>query len=663
MRALPEPVQKLPLDLKRWQGDIDKARAVRKTVAAWWDANIAAYAPCPSDSPESYGGEVNTNRDFTLVERKKADLFYQRPDVSCVPSPLFVGQEHLLVTHTEILNEKLGLDGVNAKAMVHRVLFDVLCPSGTGWTIMGYESTTVDTPTVDPMTGLETSVPVPIHEECYWKWFSPKQALVPHDCKSTDWDDASWLGMDFEIPVRVAKRKGWVPEDFEGDTPDPDSHFDHGLGSTAGDAVARGTMIFYKSALYRDDVVHPQHQTLLVLVEGVDEPAEHKDSPLQTLDPQGRLTPDSLIGFPIHPLTIRTLTDSAYVQSDCTISRPIVNEMNKFRSQAVNQRDSQLLVGFYDAGAWPSEAVEKAVKAPINGLVGLPSEVFNQERPIKPVERGPYPRENFTTVDYLDNDLARTHALDSNAQGVQGADQTATEASIQQSNVNARLGFERGIVLDWYIKGVTKFSTIVQRLAPIETAAKIVGPQKAQEWDGWRKQVPAALAFTALPDSALRSDLATERKRALDEYQFFANDPFIVRQELLKHLLPKLHYPMTVLNTQPPEKGPEPTKPGLSLKGEDLNPLNPQFPILVEVLGQVGIKISPQAIQQAQEAAMNQVLMQQVAAKANPQMGGQPDTQHGGKVPAAEGLSKHHADETGNLPGAGSATPASGLAQ
>jgi hypothetical protein len=556
-----DPMAKLPLskdDLAGWWERIEKSRAVRKTVSRWWEANLKKYAPDQaSDDPDAYGAELNTNRDFTLVERKKADLFFQKPDIQAVPSPLLAAQPQLLDTHTDILNEKLGPFGVNAKSMVHRVLFDVLCPAGTGWTVMGYESATVPTQTVDPMTGQPTTVHVPLYEDCYWTSFSPKQALVPADLKSTDWDNAPWLGMEFEIAVRVAKRKGWVPEDYTGSSPSDETHFKHGKGNTPGEAVAQCVLIVYKSAQFRDDVVHPLHQTHLILVEGVKgEPAEHKNSPFQRLDPKGGLVPNSLIGFPIHPLTIRTLTDASQVPSDCTISRPLVNELNDARSHMVLNRKSQLLVGFYDAGQMTPEALDKIVKSSINGLVGLPSDVFNQAAPIKPLERGQYPRENFSINDYLDNDLARTHAIDADQSGASGGgDQTATEASIKQSNVSARLSFERGNVLDWYIKGVTKFSCILQWFLPVEQAIQIVGPQKAQEWDGWRKTVPAHLAFTALPDSALRTDLASERKRALDEYSFFANDPLVNRGELLKAILPRLHYPMSVFNEKATGQG------------------------------------------------------------------------------------------------------------
>src|SRR3990167_616157 len=263
---LPLPAEQLA----HWRGAIEKSRAARKTVSVWAEANLKAYAPGPTDSPDAYGQKLNTNRDFTLVERKKADLFYQRPDVTAMPSPLFDGQEPLLDTHTKILNEKLGLDGVNAKALVHQVLFDVLCPSGTGWTKMGYESVTVETQTVDPMTGQPMSVPVPVYEDCFWEWFGPKQKLAPHDAHTTNVDDWPWVGVEFEIPLRTAKRKGWVPETFEGSSPSEDLHFTHGQSQGGGDAVVHGMELFYKSALFREDIVHPLHQTQLILIEGVE---------------------------------------------------------------------------------------------------------------------------------------------------------------------------------------------------------------------------------------------------------------------------------------------------------------------------------------------------------------------------------------------------------
>ncbi len=653
--------QVIPLsedELKAWRDRITKSRQVRQTVQGWWEANLKAYAPSQDGDPDEYGSNINTNRDFTLVERKKADLFYQSPDIAARPSPLFEGQEHLLDTHVAIVNEKLGLDGVNAKALVHQVLFDVLCPSGTGWTIMGYESATQDTPIVNPMTGIEEMIPVPVFEDCFWRWFSPKQSLVPHDFRSTQWDDAAWLGMEFEMPVRAAKRKGWVPEEFTGQPPDGEMYFDHGLSSHAGDAVAKGVAVYYKSSLFRDDIVHPQHMTWLVLMEGVDEPAEHKDSPYQTLDQQGALSPDSLIGNPIHPFTMRTLTDSSQVPSDCTISRPLVNELNAFRSDMVQQRAANILRWSYNVDTLPTDALGKIVRSPIGGFIGLPGDAFVGEGAIKELPHGTYPRENFQFNDYLDNDLARTHALDSNQQGVKDeGGTTATEAQIQQSNVNARLGLERGVVLDAYIRGVTKYSTLIQRYLPAQEAAAIVGPTKAQEWDGWRKHIPTRLAFTAMPDSALRSDTAADRKQAVELYSFLANDPNVNRVELLKNVLRKHHISPDKIVVQPPPKGPEPAKPTFAFKGEDCNPLAPQFAIVIEVMRQTGMQISPEAVQEAQAAAMTALMAAQLPSNDTGQGDAGSKTEHGGKQPATESLSKHAAALTGGMQGSGAPAP------
>src|SRR5678810_1288648 len=81
----------LPLsdeELAAWQERLRLDREVRAKVMEWADANNDAYAPKADADPKAYGETLNTNRDFTLVERKKADLFYQRPDVLAIPSPL-----------------------------------------------------------------------------------------------------------------------------------------------------------------------------------------------------------------------------------------------------------------------------------------------------------------------------------------------------------------------------------------------------------------------------------------------------------------------------------------------------------------------------------------------------------------------------------------------
>jgi hypothetical protein len=672
-----EPIQ--GKDVAFWKHQISEALRVRRDLEPWWEANDAAYAPSPSANPKDYGAVINTNRDFTLVERKKADLFYQRPDVTLQPSPLLeqpitgpdgqplmtppdaqgqsqpVPSSVALTAHQEIVNELLGSDGIDATRMAHQTLFDVLDLSGVGFTKMGYESVTVDVPNeqaaLDPMA--PPSIPVPIHEHCFWHHFSPKQALVPAAFRSTEWDRAPWLGYQFELPLTEGNRaKYQVPPDFTGSKPDAKQHFDRGA-ELQGDAVFTGVELWYRSCLYRADRPHPEHLTHLVLVDGLEEPALEEDSPDQTLDERGQLSPDSLIGFPIHPLNMRTRTDSAWPPADATMTRPLVNELNISREQNLQYRDAMTLRWQYNTDTLPADALSKIVRSPIGGMIGVPGEAFNGEGAIKELPQGSMPRESFAIADYIDQDISRSWALDASQQGVQGgSSQTATAEQIQQANANARLDFERGIVLQWYCKGVTKFSTLVQRYLPVERAAQIVGPVRAQLWDLWRKQVPSSLAFTAMPDSALRVDQAVDRAASKELYSFLANDPYVQkgRQKLLEKLLRKFHIDPEGIVAPPDPPKPEPPKLAFSFKGEDL--VGPQAVIVLGIAEQLGIKIDPSWVTISQ-AALQQDMLMAAQADASKENGAEGDTKHGGMLAPQESLSKHASDKTGAMQGSG----------
>jgi hypothetical protein len=656
-------------DGKFWTEQVKKALEVRRQHEPWWDANLKDYAPGPNQAPEAYTAQINSNRDFTLVERKKADLFFQKPEVTLQPTPLMEGPivdpttqmpmvgpdgqpvlaSAALQVHQELVNEKLGPDGIDATRLAHQAIFDMLALSGVGWTKLGYEQIARPVETPDPLTGLPRTVDVPVKSHCYWEYFSPKQSLVPHGFRRTEWDKAPWLGHQFELPLTESNRKKYqLPPDFEGKKTDRQQHFDHGAGSAdASDAVFTGVELWYRSVLYRDDVFDSDHLTHVVLVDGLDDIALEEDCPEQTLDETGKLTADSLVGFPIHPLNARTLTDSAYPPADCTVTRPLVRELNISREQNVQFRDAMSLRWIANSDVLPKEALQKIVRAPIGGIVSVPGEAFMGDGAIKELPQGSMPRENFSIQEVIDNDIARSWALDAGQQGVQSSStQTATAEQIQQANANARLDWERGIVLSWYCKGVTKLSTYLLRYLTVEQAAAMVGPQRAMLWDAWRKTgVNSALAFTAMPDSALRVDQAVDRKASQELYSFLANDPFVNRAELLKKLLRKFHLDPATIVVQPPPQKPEPPKLSLSFKGEDL--IAPQAPMVVEILAQLGVTISPQAIQQAQG------LLLQAEALAAEQAQAEADTKHGGKVPQQESLSKHASDQTGGMQNTG----------
>jgi len=641
-----------PAQITAWQGRITHALDRQKTWHPWWDANLRRYAPQAGDNPVTYASDVNTNRDFTLVERKKADLFFRRPEVQVLPSPRMIGQEAILQSHEAILNELLAEDGVDVGDLMDTLLFDALCPAGMFWTVMGYQGTfqAVTLPAqTDPMTGMElqpaTEADVPIYEDIFWTRLSPKQILIPEEWKSTAYDRAPWLGYRFSLPLRVARRRWTLPAGFAGDSAVTSLTFDHGDPVQTNEPVVVGTEVWYRSSVYRDHPSHPLHQTKLVLIDGIDAPVEHLDSPHQSFDELGRLTPDSLIGFPIHGGTLRVLSDSAYIPSDCTISTPLVNELNKFRDQMVRSREANIPLRVFNEEILPPEALRKILAAPIGGMIPVPGEAFAGEGPFKEIARANYPRENFTSNDYIDNDIARTHAIDATQAGAQdaGTVKTATEIQMQQGNANARLDKERARVVAFYIKGVEKFSTLVQRYLRADKAAEIVGDAAAQAWAQWARTLSTRLSLTIQPDSSLRTDTAQRRNESMQLYQFLANDPAVNRQELTTQVLRDFHKDPTRMVKPPPPPPPEKPSVSFSIKGEDLNPMMPQYQNVVKILADSGVVL-----------------------QAPPSSGGSPgvsppsgngDQPHPGAVAPVEPLNKHAADLTGNLQGSGQPVP------
>ena len=661
-------------DLAAWHSRIKRADARRELFSTWWDECLKSYAPSLKDAPSDYRTKIGTNRTFTIVERKSAELFYQRPEVTVAPSPLLEELNQpgnpmgdiVSQTHGDILNEKLGLDGVNVKNVARKAIFDYLL-FGMGPTEVGYRAyqsapqptvvpvmDAMGQPVLDPLTGQPQTtvdaVKVTIKSECFWDHFSPKQLLIPDDCHSTDYDkDASWLGRRFKISLLDAKRLFDLPEDFEGSRGDTSTpmQFDHGdqADKSPMSQVVTGVRLHYKSSQFREDIIHPDHLTELVLIDGLKEPAKHIDCPLQKFDDQGRLTPDSLVGFPIHILVIRTTTDAGYVMSDVAVALPLIQELDKFREQMIRLREITLRRFFYNTDAIAGDDLNKLKGAWEGGMVGLTGAAFNQGDPIRPLTTGHYPQENFEFQNYIDTDLSRTHAIDATSAGTSAeSGLTATEANLRQANVNVRLGWEQGFVADWFIQGATKFSTIIQQFFPAEEAAAIVGTSRAQLWEQMRHAVPTRFAFHMTPDSSLRNDTPLDRKQLQDVYTFLAQDPSLNRDYLNRKLLQKFHIDPSraiIPEAQRQKPQPEPSIPTIAVK--DLAILgDPLVLAFIKANPQWGIVIPPEVMMATAEIAQQQA---------------QGQLEHGGKVAQLEGLSKHATDQTGAQNGSGQYGP------
>lgn len=668
-----------------WRQEITRARRLREQIKTrWdWDGNLDRYAPLDA---KKTSGDINIGADFADVERKKAALFYAAPDVSLLPDdpdqplvppsppagpgapptppPPTLGS--LCYVHQLFLNDLLGPDHIDTKGTVLKCLQDNLLVAGVGAAQVGYTAVTeaIDVPIPDPVTGqpqigvdgmpVTQSVPVPIHEDFWMTRISPAALLLPADFRDTDVRHAAWIGYDFRKPERQVKAWLQLPADLEL----PAASEDHALRADdqsvgEGDRLVSGTYLEYKASLV-GGASHPQAVSCLVFIDGMNEPVKHEPSPHQTIDEQGRLTPDSLRGFSIFPLWIRDLSDSAWVPSDSTITGPLTRELNTFRTQTIEQRDNARHVVLYDPTKLAPDMVQKIKDGRINTFVPVAPDTLaaGVDGIMQQVVTASVGRESYIGQDYIQRDREAIHGISSNQNGATNqTERSATEVSTVQRNTEARFNQEQQRVLDWYLKIVRAIDALVVRNADERFAAQILGPRQGAFWAQFKPALAGGYRHTLRVDSGKYLDVESERRQLLQLYQLTRQDPFINPVPLLHKLLQSwgLDAQSAVKPPDPPQ--PPPPQVAITLKGEDLSPLSPQQPIAITIARQGGWNISDEIIVAAQQHAQQLTAQQAIVAAAAPPTPAKPSTKHGGPATQQMPLSKRQADETGGISG------------
>lgn len=630
-----------PAEIKLWETRIADAEEKAEKDTDRHQKCLERYAPMLAEGwTDGYYDEIHTNLLFAIVERKSADLFYKRPDLTVTDTPLIAAlpnSAEIISAHAAIVNHALNAPEVDALDMVDRALLDYQL-FGVGPVKIGYRVFTQDVP--DPING--GTMPVPMKSECFIESFSPKKLLIPKGWRSTNYEKGPWIGWRGEMPLRAARRAFALDPDWKPGAAGADAtHFNTGDDAPTGSELVTYVEVFYKSSIYRDDRVHPDHLTQIVFVDGIKDPVVHRDSLDQTFDAQGRLTADSLIGFPIDPMCLRVLTDASRVQSDAAMILPAVAELDTFRSQQVLHRDVNLQRGYYNTDTVAKDVFEKAQREQQGGLSGMPPEFFTSNS-LKWNEAPPLPPDNWQTEAHIKDDVNQITHITANQQGAQETGQTATEATIRQQNVNAALGKEQNRIAKWYLRIAGKLGTLKMRYLSVEDAAAIVGPQNAAIWNQGRelvKTIPnARFEFTMMPDSALKNDTPTDRKQLQDLFTFLANDPSIRREYFVEQLLLRYHVdPAKAVKpaAEIPKPEPKPIVPGLSFKGEDF--MNPAIVAMIQANPQWGVHVPPEVAKLA------------LIAAAQPAMTVTGQADHPGKVAPVESLDKHATDLTGGM--------------
>jgi len=610
-----------------WVDEVEAAQERLKKEIPAWRANLARYDGEKPALPGIHVDDIcNVNVGFYSTEQKKPQLFHQQPTLQV--TALRPETKAAAPIVKAIMDALLSEDQIDATALMDEVLSDIMVPSGYSPTKIGYEAVTVDvqvptgrmTPQVDPLTGAPTpkidpvtgmpaidpmtgapqleetlalgedgqpeteTAPQKIWCEYYMKRISPDDFLSPVGFLSTRFDEAPWLGFRFYADRHeLHRRYGVEPATFD------DIQWDQKLVATDDRealekrSVASGFEIWYKASLYDPAEVNPERIRRLVLVakksrHGAHSIVVNENSPWQRFDPVGRFI-GGMKGFPLHVYTLRSRVNSAFPKSDCSVVRDIADEKNMGRSMMVAQRKRSLPMRGINikSGSLTRDTVEQIEAGEIGALIKFDGPVSDND--IKAIGLAHYPGENFSFDSICQQDIDRITASGANQQGLPLEDSdTAYEASLIQRATETRQAKERVRLLTQYAKACQKLFSLVQLFATDQELIEIVGEDGKNRFASWdRETIQGQYGFKFSPDSSMRVDAAQNREMVLRFINLVSNNQNFNQQEVAALLCEAFGQDPVRLLQQPQPARPEPPKASFSIKGEDLNPLSPQY--------------------------------------------------------------------------------------
>lgn len=661
-------------DVKEWWARIELDRAARKRNSDNWRDLYQQYMP------RKAGGKpaINSNIHFRNVALKAAQIWAQLPNLILHPLKPMTGildpmtgqplaPDDVVAVKRAVLMKLLGRDHANVDQTVRAALFDVFQTSGIGPTKICYESDVKETPQQVPgppvaaqgsVLGLQEvpgepitqMVPVVVHERVRWYHFSPDKLLIPHDFSSTLWDEAPYLGMEFIEPLtEQARKKYHLPPDFQSNVTRDDLLLTRDINS---DMKPTGTAKLFKGVelwLYasRFDPTQPNSQVLyrLVLIDGMkDKAALYQFSPYQSLDEFGKLTPSSMIGNPIHPLSIRVASDTAYVPSDAAFTDPLVRIENTMMAQDMKIRDANIPRFLHS-----SQITAISDKFPLMDAgqgVAVPHDVMMQgvDRLIAEIPHLNPAASDESMRAHVRNASDQTLGITPNQGGAfTDTVRSATESAIVQQNINVRMKDEQNQVMEWLLSGCRKFDALIQQFWDAQDYVSVVGPDGANKLIAYTAaHLQGSYAFEAFPDSQLTNDNASQIQRFETYVNFLAKSGWLNMGGVARKWTNLLGYDATDLISPPqppPEPPPEKPKISVALKAADL-----AIPEVLLLLRAEGIDLT--MVPTSPELA---------AAYAQEQAKNQP---HGGAADKADLVSEHRADMTGNQDGRPPVAPA-----
>lgn len=415
---------------------------------------------------------------------------------------------------------------------VRRALVDALC-GPFGIVKLGY---TLRTEKVAPTDGEQLEVNELIKAESPFavRW-SPLDFRVDPEARYPDLSDAEWVAFgSCERLAAVQKNPKYRnTRELKGTV---DVRTEYTTAGAAGPGTQRGTDLRTYTE-EPDDYRRVQLWTvwdkregkLITLADDHDKALQYDDWPLIHK------------GFPCQTLCFTEHPDLLYGPPDLWQVLGQQDAYNEVASMILNHVKRFLRKYVVTRGAFDPKELAKLL-TPIDGLV-IEAETTDLTQAIGPVPDAPIPVDWWQTRVNFRDDHDRVSGVADFVRGVAEKVDTATEASLLQSNLNVRTNDTRNIMETFAERIAADLLLIDAQTLELPRAIPVIGPDGAMALNQF---VHVQTAETLLAQSDVEVEIGsmmpinqqTRKKDVLEVYTLLRNDPLVDQVELRQRLIP-----------------------------------------------------------------------------------------------------------------------------
>jgi hypothetical protein len=589
---------------------IDVCKQYRRKLISNWTANIdyRRGKPFASQTDED---RIVVNLDWSLTKAKQAALFSQVPRVHVNHPPQTTEAGPWLSQFEQRINDTLITAGI--EAAMDEVMADVINAAGMGVLIVSHQAITEDREVpvqdlsmYDPAmqeqitaskmlpdgTPLEMqTVPFVVDRKYTINRISPSDFLWPISFVGSDFDNAPWKGFSGTCSWADGKRQFKLKdEDKEkvlagAGTKNLQDKLTHDVekDKIGADEEISYDQIFYREYQYSADAKSFNKIKRLVFVSGIDDPVIDEDWAGQRIDQESGTIVGSLKD-PVRVLTLTYISDETIPPSDTAIGRPQVNEINKSRTQMMQQRERSGPVRWFNSDRVPPQIHQALMRGVWQGMIPVQGD---GTKIIGDVGRAPMPPENFTFDQVAKGDLQESWQIGPNQQGSFGQGrQSASEANLVESNFQTRIGRERAKVAKFFVS-----------IAEVLGGLMCIFEEPSSFPEGFDPAISKTLAYSILADSTVLLDSNQRLKRLLDFFNFTAKTGWVDMEPVLKEIATLSGLDPNVV-IRPPQPAP-PAEPNISLRMTGTEDM--MNPLMLAILMKSGQGPPPELIEQAKK--------------------------------------------------------------